>query len=221
MRREDEIEYRRRAKKKKLIMRRRKFLAGILVIFAIIIIILSSCSKKDKKGSVSGDSLSSNETDSLSESENAAQKYDEWAASLTTKESENLSGNESESDNEMYDTTQALDVSQGNVQITISDNATDEIAIAKAAKKAMSNQAYFIGCSKSVNDIMTSYGEGGWHAIVSKQNDLCVFYEGKHDETSFCVNFVVFDDGTFQLKSVIENDKMLDDYIGFVTKMIG
>lgn len=176
----------------------------ILIMTALILcsMMMTACGKKKDAAAVS-----ENETVSQSEVKEDGTKSQEEQI-----DQQEVSADEYQSANTM------LDVSKGTVVINLS-SVSDNIAIAKAAKEAMASQAYFTGSNLTVNDCLTSYGEGAFHAIVSKQNDICVFYEGDHNGIPFQVDFVVYDDGTFTLESAQENQELVEDYVSFVEKI--
>ncbi|MDD3412753.1 MAG: hypothetical protein PHY47_02025 [Lachnospiraceae bacterium] len=183
----------------------------ILIMTALILcsMLMTACGKKKDATAVSG-----NET--VSQSETA--KNDSTNSQNETNDQEEQVNEQEVSADQDQSTDSMLDVTSGTVGINLA-SVSDNIAIAKAAKEAMASRAYFTGSNLTVNDCLTSYGEGAFHAIVSKQNDICVFYEGDHNGIPFQVDFVVYEDGTFTLESAQENQKLVEDYVSFVEKI--
>lgn len=100
---------------------------------------------------------------------------------------------------------------------TVSENRVEMVA---KAKQAMAGVAHFTGSNLTVNEALSAYGSGEWHAIFNKQEDLCVFYTGERDGVSFRINFELFDDGTFALVSASRNGEMIEDYESFVESIV-
>lgn len=115
--------------------------------------------------------------------------------------------------------TNGVDYATGTVVVDFSSAETD-MDKAALAKQAMAGQAYFSGKAVTVNDILTGYGQGEWSAIISPQNDVCVWYTGIREESEFKVNFVIYDDGTFMLDSITVDGAMVDDYTRYMDEVI-
>ena len=114
-----------------------------------------------------------------------------------------------------------LDVTRGTAVVDLSAVSENRLEMTVRAKQAMAGVAYFSGSNLTVNEILSAYGAGEWHAILNKQDDLCVFYKGERDGVSFRINFELFDDGTFILVSASRNGENIEDFEGFVSSIAG
>lgn len=113
-----------------------------------------------------------------------------------------------------------IDVRGGTAVVDFSSVSENRAEMTARAKQAMAGVAHFTGSNLTVNEVLSSYGSGQWHAILNKQDDLCVFYTGERDGVSFRINFELYDDGTFVLVSASRNGEMIEDYEGFVKGIV-
>ncbi len=200
------------------------FLLGLLLCCALLL--CTGCGKKGK--SISGDEVSGasiSDSNALESSVNAGEAKQKAKSAVGEGSGDKESNHADEFTvsgmNGPYSKNRAgVDYATGTVVVSFT-NITSKTDIAATAKQAMVGQCYFSGSSVTVNDILTGYGQGEWSAIVSPQNDICVWYTGTHGEDVFKVNFVLYEDGTFLLDSVTVNGERVEDMIKFMREITG
>lgn len=132
-----------------------------------------------------------------------------------------------------------LDVTTGRAAIDLSSIDGSNVQKVQAAKQAMAQASYFTGTYQTVNTYLQAYGEGSWRGIQGVDGDVCIFYEGNHEETitlmgagedsanmqnvsvHFKVVFTVYEDGSFAVQEVHKNGELLDDYEEFLRDIVG
>ncbi len=107
-----------------------------------------------------------------------------------------------------------------------------------SAGAAMEQRAFFTGTGKTVDQYLRKYGEGTWHAIRDVSDDIIVFYEGtrlstghrvggddseqraRTEEIPFKISFVVYEDGSFVVREISEDGKVVDDIRAFMEQVV-
>ena len=107
-----------------------------------------------------------------------------------------------------------------------------------AARAAMEQRAFFTGTTKNVDYYLRKYGEGNWYGIRDVSDGLVIFYEGIHlaagsyisgddkepkmktREIPFKVSFTVYEDGSFVVREITENDEAVDDWVKWMGDVV-
>lgn len=197
---------RRRAIKRRLRLKRRIYFCLFIVGILLAVVLLFKWKK-------SGDTLSGN-----SVSADTAQQEKQ----TVSEETAGIPSSQLPVEEERFDTVSSslLDVTCGTAVVDFTSVSENRAGMVEKAKQAMEGQAHFTGSNLTVNEALTSYGAGEWHALFNKQEDLCVFYTGERDGVRFRVNFELYDDGSFILVSASRGGVEIEDYAGFVTSIV-
>jgi|GEM_PF-7105419 len=132
-----------------------------------------------------------------------------------------------------------VDVTSGRAAIDLTLVEGSNVQKVQAAKQAMAQASYFTGTYQTINTYLQAYGEGSWRGIQGVDGDVCIFYEGNHEETitrmgagedstnlqnvkeHFKVVFTVYEDGSFEVQEVQKDGELLDDYETFLREIVG
>lgn len=241
----------RRAARRKRERAKRRFYAALffaLLIFAVIFFLVLKKGKSD-------DSVSGN---AVSEEGYEGPSYGAGGTIVNDAPEEEFPGEAGEygvSENDIYhvgdltgviDTSVPMDVTSGKVAFVMDTVSGNRITQTRNVKLAMAQAAYFTGTSTPLQNYLSAYGEGSWHAITKTVNEMTVFYSGVHKvaitpaetekkakkkkdeeepvirykDVPFQVNFVVYEDGSFVVLSVEEGGQNVNDFEGWLKKRV-
>lgn len=205
---EEEIRRRKRIKKKrkKLAMRRRAYALLLCAFMVLIAFIFFKAGKKSGDLSVSGNDLLSAGAEGFMGKSNENELIDNNADYPVQSMIESTIM----SDNTVLKGHVTIDVEP----VTDEDGNTvpiDDKTMLSEAKKAM-------GRSVISQTLLQFLPDGGWHAITTTSNELCVFFSGHHDDKSVRFVYVFYSDGSFELQEIRVDGTAVEDMQGYLTK---
>lgn len=242
---EDIRRLKKRRKQRKIRILKRRIYACLFLLIAVVVAVFIFVHRgRDNKSTVSenGGMPTSGAADSIG-SANFDGNYEE-VAPINNEEQEYDAYKVYDSESIMRP-NEPLDVTRGYSALSssVSENGSDTevestVMRVMSAKAAMAQASYFPGTTRTVNDYLSSYGEGAWHGIEGVQGQMCIFYEGVHitsstytdvsgntitsygEEEPFKVNFIVYEDGSFIVQGIENAGVRVDDYKSFLEAIV-